>query len=198
MTKVPGIGRVQSITRPEGKPLKFSTIPAQLSMSGTFQTMNRSYMQRLMDNMLVQADEMQTTIDTMTRMIGLMEEMSSTTHSMVGKTNDMAVDVAELRDHIADFDDFFRPLRNYLYWEPHCYDIPMCWSIRSMFDTLDGIDTMTDEFQSLLPDLKRLDSLMPQMIALMAPHDRHDEDDADDDADACTPLSRASRISRPR
>ena len=30
VTKVPGIGRVQSITRPEGKPLKFSTIPAQI------------------------------------------------------------------------------------------------------------------------------------------------------------------------
>ena len=57
----------------------------------------------------------------------------------------MAVDVAELRDHIADFDDFFRPLRNYLYWEPHCYDIPICWSMRSIFDTLDGVDTMTDD-----------------------------------------------------
>jgi putative drug exporter of the RND superfamily len=169
VTKVPGIGRVQSITRPEGKPLKYSTIPAQLSMSGTFQTMNRSYMQRVMNDMLVQADEMQKTVDTMNRMIGLMEEMSSTTHSMVGKTNEMAVDVAELRDHIADFDDFFRPLRNYLYWEPHCYDIPMCWSLRSTFDTLDGVDTVTDQFQSLLPDLNRLDSLMPQMIATMGP-----------------------------
>jgi len=169
VTKVPGIGRVQSITRPEGKPLKYSTIPAQLSMSGTFQTMNRSYMQRVMNDMLVQADEMQKTVDTMNRMIGLMEEMSSTTHSMVGKTTEMAVDVAELRDHIADFDDFFRPLRNYLYWEPHCYDIPMCWSLRSTFDTLDGVDTVTDQFQSLLPDLNRLDSLMPQMIATMGP-----------------------------
>ena len=35
--------------------------------------MNRSYMQDRMDDMLVQADEMQTTIDTMTRMIALME-----------------------------------------------------------------------------------------------------------------------------
>ena len=167
VTRVPGIGRVQSITRPEGKPLKFSTIPAQMSMSGTFQEMNRSYMQRANDDMLVQANDMQKTVDTMTRMIELMEEMSSTTHSMVGKTSDMAVDVAELRDHIADFDDFFRPLRNYLYWEPHCYDIPICWSMRSTFDALDGVDTMTDTFQSLLPDLNRLDSLMPQMIATM-------------------------------
>ena len=38
-----------------------------------------------MNDMLVQADEMQTTIDTMNRMIALMEQMSATTHSMVGK-----------------------------------------------------------------------------------------------------------------
>ena len=169
VTRVPGIGRVQSITRPEGKPLKFSTIPAQLSMSGTFQEMNRSYMEKTMNNMLVQADDMQTTLDTMNRMIALMEQMSAMTHDMVGKMNDMSVDVAELRDHISDFDDFFRPVRNYLYWEPHCYNIPICWSLRSTFDALDGVDTMTDDFQNLLPDLNRLDALMPQMIAAMGP-----------------------------
>jgi putative drug exporter of the RND superfamily len=169
VTEVPGIGRVQSITRPEGKPLKFSTIPAQLSLSGTFQEMNRSYMERTMHDMLVQADDMQKTIDTMNRMIALMEQMSAMTHSMVGKMNGMAVDVAELRDHISDFDDFWRPLRNYLYWEPHCYDIPICSTLRSVFDGLDGVDTMTDDFQNLLPDLNRLDALMPQMIAAMGP-----------------------------
>jgi RND superfamily putative drug exporter len=169
VTKVPGIGRVQSITRPEGKPLKFSTIPAQMSMSGTFQEMNRDYMNNVMALMKVQANDMQTTVDTMDRMIVLMEEMSAVTHSMVGKSNQMAVDVAELRDHISDFDDFFRPIRNYLYWEPHCYNIPICWSLRSTFDALDGVDTMTDDFQSLLPDLNKLDALMPQMIATMPP-----------------------------
>jgi putative drug exporter of the RND superfamily len=95
------------------------------------------------------------------------QQMAETTHSMVAKTRNITVDIAELRDHIADFDDFFRPLRNYLYWEPHCYDIPVCWSIRSIFDTLDGIDTMTDDIQALVPDLEHLDSLMPQLVALM-------------------------------
>ncbi|WP_029114112.1 RND family transporter [Mycobacterium sp. URHB0044] len=165
--RVPGIGSVQAITRPGGKPIEFSTIPAQMSMGGVNQTMNRKYMQDRMDDMLVQADDMQSTIDTMTEMIALMEEMSATTHSMVGRTRNMAVDIAELRDHISDFDDFFRPIRNYFYWEPHCYDIPVCWSMRSIFDTLDGIDTMTDDFQDIVPDLVRLDALMPQMVALM-------------------------------
>ncbi|WP_082964917.1 RND family transporter [Mycobacterium sp. ACS1612] len=169
VTKVPGIGRVQAITRPEGKPIKFSTIPAQMSMSGTFQEMNRDYMHNVMALMKVQANDMQKTVDTMDRMIVLMEQMSATTHSMVGKSNQMAVDVAELRDHISDFDDFFRPIRNYLYWEPHCFNIPVCWSLRSTFDALDGVDTMTDDFQSLLPDLNKLDALMPQMIATMPP-----------------------------
>jgi putative drug exporter of the RND superfamily len=169
VSRVPGIGRVQAITRPEGKPLKYSTIPSQLSLGGTMQTMNRSYLEDRIDDMLTQAGDMQKTIDTLNQMIALMEQLSATTHSMVGEITDTANEVAELRDHIADFDDFFRPLRNYLYWEPHCYDVPVCWSIRSVFDTLDGIDAETDDVQILLPDLVRLDALMPRLIAMMKP-----------------------------
>ena len=102
---------------------------------------------------------------------------------MVIKMNDMIVDIDELRDNIANFDDFFRPIRNYFYWEPHCYDIPVCWAMRSVFDTLDGIDTMTDDIQELMPEMERLDTLMPQMVALMPRDDRDHEDHEDHDAD---------------
>jgi RND superfamily putative drug exporter len=167
--RVPGIGRVQAITRPDGKPVKFSTIPAQMSLGGVGQDLNRKYLQDRMGDMLTQADEMQVTIDTMTRMSNLMGEMSATTHSMVEKTRNMTVDVAQLRDYIANFDDFFRPIRNYFYWEPHCYNINLCWSMRSVFDTIDGVDTTTQAVQDLLPDLERLDALMPQLLELMPP-----------------------------
>ena len=80
-----------------------------------------------------------------------------------------AQDMFQLRDHIADFDDFFRPIRSYLYWEPHCFDIPVCQTMRSIFDGLDGIDTMTDDIQRLLPDMHQMDALMPQMVQLMGP-----------------------------
>ncbi|MGE2691496.1 RND family transporter [Mycolicibacterium pulveris] len=164
---VPGIGRVQAITRPNGKPIEFSTIPAQISLGSVTQDLNRKYMQDRMDDMLVQAEEMQTTIDTMTRMMSLMGEMNATTHRMVEKTRTMTLDVVELRDHIANFDDFFRPIRNYFYWEPHCFNIPICWTLRSIFDTIDGVNVMTDNVQALLPELERLDALMPQLLALM-------------------------------
>jgi len=32
-----------------------------------------------------------------------------------------------------------------MYWEPHCDDIPICWAIRSVFDTLDGFDSETED-----------------------------------------------------
>ncbi|BBZ79145.1 membrane protein [Mycolicibacterium anyangense] len=169
VARVPGIGRVQSITRPDGKPLKYSTIPAQFGMGSTMQKMNRSYLQDRMADMIVQGNLMQDSINTTTQMITLMERMSGTMHNMVTQTDQMASDIYELRDHISDFDDFFRPIRNYLYWEPHCYDIPMCQSMRSVFDSLDGIDKMTDDIQSLLPDMHKLDALMPQMAAMMVP-----------------------------
>jgi len=167
ISDVPGISRVQAITRPQGTPIEHSTIPFMLSMSGTAQDMNRKYQMDRMADMQVQVGEMQKNIDTMTKMIAIMEQMNATMKSMVGKTHNMADDISELRDHIADFDDFFRPMRNYFYWEPHCFNIPVCWSIRSVFDSLDGIDTMTDDFQQILPDMDKLNALMPQMLALM-------------------------------
>ncbi|MBV9090480.1 MAG: MMPL family transporter [Mycobacteriaceae bacterium] len=166
---IPGIGRVQTITRPLGTPIEHTSIPFLISMQGTTQTMNQDYMQARMNDMLTMADQMQTVISTMQKMMGLIQQMSATTHDMVVKIHGMTADVNDLRDHIADFDDFFRPLRNYFYWEPHCYDIPICWAIRSVFDTLDGIDTLSDDIENLLPDLDHLDVLIPQMLTLLPP-----------------------------
>jgi RND superfamily putative drug exporter len=165
--RVPGIGRVQAITRPEGTPIEHTSIPFQISMQGVTQQLNQKYQQDQMGDMLKQSNEMQTTINSMVRMQGLTQQMSDDMHLMVQKMHSMTIDIAELRDHMADFEDFFRPIRSYFYWEKHCFDIPVCWSLRSVFDGLDGIDTMTDDIQSLLPIMDNLDKVMPQLTALM-------------------------------
>jgi putative drug exporter of the RND superfamily len=165
--RVPGIGRVQAITRPQGTPIEHTSIPFQIGMQGVTQQLNQKYQQDQMADMLKQADEMQTTINSMVKMQGLTQQMSDDMHVMVKKMHDMTIDISELRDHMGDFDDFFRPIRSYFYWEKHCFDIPVCWSFRSIFDALDGIDTMTDDIQSLLPVMDHLDKLMPQLTALM-------------------------------
>lgn len=162
-----GIDRVQTITRPLGSPIEHSSIPFMLGAqnAGTLQSVKFNN-----DNsaqMLEQADEMSRTIANMERMYTLTKEMTETTHSMVGRTHEMVATTNELRDDIADFEDFFRPLRSYFYWEKHCYDIPICWSLRSVFDTLDGIDALADQIQGLTTDLDRLDHLLPQMLPVL-------------------------------
>jgi len=165
--QVEGIGRVQTITRPEGTPIENTSIPFQMSQQGVLSTLNQKYNADRMDDMLKQAEDMQTTINTMEEMSRITTEMADTTHQMVGQMKQMVVDIGVLRDGIAVFDDFFRPMRNYFYWEPHCYDIPICWALRSIFDVIDGIQIMTDDIQQLMPQMERLDTLMPQMVALM-------------------------------
>jgi putative drug exporter of the RND superfamily len=161
---VPGIASVQSITRPEGTQIEHSSIPFMLSISNASQRLALPFQKQRMDDLVKQADDMSTTISLMQRMYALMQEMVATTHRMVETTHELQADLSELRDHMADFDDFWRPLRNYLYWEPHCYDIPICWSIRSIFDGLDGIDRVTDKMKGLVEQLDHLDMLMPQML----------------------------------
>lgn len=166
---VPGVASVQGPTRPAGTPLPHTSIPYMLSMSQASQTQIMPFQRARMDDMLVQAEDMGETIKLMNRMYGLMQELAATTHSMVEKTHELEATTNELRDHVSDFDDFFRPIRNYFYWEPHCFNIPICWSLRSIFDALDGVDRVSAQMDALMGDLDALDAIMPQMIAQFPP-----------------------------
>jgi len=166
---VPGIARVQAITRPLGSPIEHTSIPFQISMQNTTQVENQEYMKQRMKDMLQQADAMQQSIDTMQRMYGITAKMAAVTHHMDGLTHEMLDVTNTLRDNIANFDDFWRPIRSYFYWEKHCFDVPICWSLRSIFDALDGLDQITEKFTALSGDISQLDALMPQMLAQMPP-----------------------------
>ncbi len=162
--EVPGIANVQSVTRPEGTQLEDTTIPYMISMSNASQRLALPFQQARMQDMRKQADEMAETIALMKRMYALMQEMVSTTQRMVETTHELQDTTTELRDHIANFDDFFRPIRNYFYWEPHCYNIPICWSLRGIFEALDGVDQVSGTMAEMVKDLDKLALLMPQML----------------------------------
>jgi RND superfamily putative drug exporter len=67
-------------------------------------------------NMLSQADDLQTSIDAMTEMMNIQEDLAAVSASMADKMSDTSLDMNDVRDHLADFDDQFRRNRNYLYW----------------------------------------------------------------------------------
>jgi putative drug exporter of the RND superfamily len=161
---VPGISRVQAITRPEGTPITHASLPFMISMSQASQLQNMQFQKARMNDLLNQADQLTTTINIMQRLYGLVQQLVDTTHHMVGNTKEIQAITNELRDKIADFEDFFRPVRSYFYWERHCYDIPICWSLRSVFDAIDGVDEVADKLRDLVADLDRLDAILPQLL----------------------------------
>ncbi|OBI52839.1 hypothetical protein A5707_11955 [Mycobacterium kyorinense] len=166
---VPGVSRVQSVTRPEGTPINHTSIPFMLSMQNAGQLSVMGYQKDRMKDMLKQANDLEETIAIMQRMYDLMQQLVGTTHHMVASTHEMRDITQDLRDHISDFEDFIRPIRSYFYWEKHCYDIPICWAIRSVFDSIDGVDEINDKLDLLVADLDNLDTLMPQLLTQFPP-----------------------------
>ncbi|KUI15645.1 hypothetical protein AU192_07220 [Mycobacterium lehmannii] len=165
--RVPGVSRVQAITRPEGTPIEHTSIPFMISLQSAGQVQMMQFQKLRMDDMLKQAEMLQTMIDITEKQYVLMREMVGLTQRMTEQTHELKIVLDELRDYIANFDDFWRPLRNYLYWEPHCFNIPICWAIRSLFDTLDGVDAISLQMEDLLQDLDRMNEIMPQMVRLI-------------------------------
>lgn len=167
--RVPGISRVQGITRPEGTPIEHTSIPYLISMQNATQVQTMHYMKLRADDMLRQADMMSTQIATMKRLYALQQQVTDVTHHTIVLSKEMADITRELRVHTSDFEDFFRPIRSYFYWERHCYDIPICFSFRSIFDLLDGVDALTDKLDDLVKDLDKLDALLPQLLEQFPP-----------------------------
>ena len=164
-----GVALVQSITRPLGTPINHSSIPFQISAQSASQIMNLSYQQSRGADILKQANEISNTIDILKQQLTLQQASAAATHEQTQAFHDTVTIVTDLRDKIANFDDQFRPLRNYFYWEPHCFDIPMCAALRSVFDSIDGISQLADQFAVITASLDKLDALQPQLLALLPP-----------------------------
>src|ERR1700754_4248576 len=165
----PGIAQVQSITRPLGTPLDHSSIPFQISAQSTGQIENLKYQQDRAADLLKQVAEIDKTMGILRQQYALQQQSADATHEQVEAFHETVAVTQELRDKIANFDDFFRPLRNYFYWEPHCFDIPICWALRSLFDALDGIDALTEQLGNVTASLDKLDALQPKLLALIPP-----------------------------
>ena len=165
----PGIAMVQSITRPLGGPIEHTSIPFQISAQSIPIEENLQFMRDRAADMLKMSDDLGTMIGSMERMQGLLGQMSGATHHMVGDMHTMQATLDEMRDHLADFDDFAGPLRGYLYWEPHCFNIPVCWASRSVFEAIDGVDKFSENMSTLIKDLNNVDAILPQMLAEFPP-----------------------------
>ena len=167
--KLPGIAMVQSITRPFGGPTEHTSIPFQVSAQSIPIQQNLQIMKDRMGDILKMSDDLGGLIAPMKRLQTLVDQMSDSTQHLAADVHQMHATLDELRDHLADFDDFARPLRNYFYWEQHCTDIPVCAATRSVFDAIDNVDTFSSDMTTLGTDMDRTVALLPQMKAQFPP-----------------------------
>ena len=166
---VHGIAQVQAITRPLGTPIDHSSIPFQISAQSASQIENLKYQKDRAADLLKQSAELAKTIGILKQQYALQQQLAADTHAETQAFHDTIAIINQLRDQIANFDDFFRPLRSYFYWEKHCYDIPVCFALRSVWDTIDGIDQLSEKFENLTATLDKLDALQPKLVSLIPP-----------------------------
>ncbi|OHU78174.1 RND family transporter [Mycobacteroides chelonae] len=165
---MPGIARVQTITRPMGTPIEHTSIPYQLSSQGGSQ-LTRSYSQDRTADLLGQADSISKSIDRLRRQMALQQQSAANQAEQSKAYANLVPIIADLRDKIANIDDVLRPIRNYFYWEPHCFDIPFCSALRGLFDAIDSIDELSDQFGNITASLNKLDTVQRQLDALLPP-----------------------------
>ncbi|WP_155767152.1 RND family transporter [Mycobacterium colombiense] len=169
-----GIAMVQDITRPLGIPIQHSSIPFQNSVQSQTTMQNMGFLKERMNDILKMADDLQTQIDTTQRQYEVSLDLANAADDSAKTTAVTSQITDTLRDHIADFDDTFRPIRSIFYWEKHCYDIPVCIGLRSLFDTFDGFDQLAEQFHYLTTDIahtakasRDLTALFPTLITTL-------------------------------
>lgn len=164
-----GIEKVQAMTRPQGTPLVHTSIPFQISAGNVGNIENLPYQKARADDILKQADQLRDTLAILNRQYQLQKDLASSTDAETQSFHDTVALMNGLRDEIANFDDFMRPLRSYFYWEPHCYDIPACAGLRNIFDAIDGIDQISEQFSQLTASLDKLDAGQKELVTLLPP-----------------------------
>ena len=169
---VEGIVLVQSVTRPEGSPLKHTSIPSLLSMQTAGQQQNVQFVKDRLEDMRTQAEELTSTISSMERAYGLMQQMTDRTKHMVGVTHEMVDITKQVRGDIDNLNDSFNRADRYLNSD-RCNDIETCTTLRSGrqagLNASEGFNKITAKLDELAPDLDNVNAVAPQLVALLPP-----------------------------
>jgi putative drug exporter of the RND superfamily len=161
---LPGVAMVQSITRPLGRPLDHATLPYLFTTQGSGNGQQLPFNEQQNANTDTQAQITADTVTVLRKEIVFFQNTSDELHKTVLAVEDLQKVTDEMNSEISNLDDFFRPIKSYFYWEKHCFDIPVCWAFRSLFDTLDNIDKLAEDIKDTKTSLEAIDRLLPQII----------------------------------
>lgn len=164
LVRLPGVAMVQSITRPLGRPLEHATLPYLFTTQGSGNGQQLPFNKQQNANTDQQAQVTTHTVAVLRKEIVFFQNMSDELHKTVVTVEDLQRVTEEMNEEISNVDDFFRPLKSYFYWEKHCFDIPICWAFRSLWDSLDHIDHLAEDINDAKTSLEAIDRILPQII----------------------------------
>ncbi|MEZ0053460.1 RND superfamily putative drug exporter [Mycobacterium sp. MAA66] len=162
--RAPGVALVQSVTRPNGRPLEHASLPYAFGSLGTKLGENLGFLRDRIRDIGTLSDKTGNILRSTKQLEDITKQLVVGTHLSRQSAERLQALSEETRDHLADFDDFFRPMRNYFYWEPHCYDIPVCAALRALYDSIDTVDGITDELGNTVKGITIIDTVTPQII----------------------------------
>jgi putative drug exporter of the RND superfamily len=164
LIRLTGIAMVQDITRPLGRPLERAKIPYLFTTQGSGSGQQLPFNQQQNANTSKQAEIQTHSVAVLRKEITFFQKMSDELHNTVLTVEDLQQVTEEMNSEISNLDDFFRPIKSYFYWEKHCFDVPICWTFRSVFDTLDHIDKLAADINDAKTSLEAIDRVLPQII----------------------------------
>lgn len=164
LIRLPGVAMVQSITRPLGRPLEHATLPYLFTTQGSGNGQQLPFNKQQNANTDKQAAITTHTVEVLRKEIVFFQKMSDELHNTVVTVEDLQRVTDEMNSEISNLDDFFRPLKSYFYWDKHCFNIPICWAFRSVWDTIDHIDHLAADINDAKTSLEVIDKVLPQII----------------------------------
>lgn len=167
LIRLPGVAMVQSITRPMGRALEHASIPYLFTGQGSNNGQQLPFTQHNNENTAKQAKITAHSIQVLQKTADLTQRLADELHTTVLTLEDMQQVTDDMNDMVSNLDDFMRPLKAYFYWEPHCYDIPVCYAFRSLFDMIDKVDSLAADIKNAVGSFQVIDGLMPQMVSLL-------------------------------
>ena len=164
LIRIPGVAEVQSITRPMGRALEHASLPYLWTTSGSGSGQQLPFNVQQNANTDKQAQINADTVRVLRKEIDFFQQMSDELHKTALTVEDLHRVTDDMNSEISNFDDFWRPIKAYFYWERHCFDVPICWAFRSLFDTLDNIDHLAADIKDATASIDAIDKILPQII----------------------------------
>jgi RND superfamily putative drug exporter len=164
LIRLNGVAMAQSITRPLGRALEHATLPYLFTTQGSGSGQQLPFNREQNNDTDQQADIQAHSVMVLRKEIGFFQNLSDELHSTVLTVEDLHQVAEDINTEVSNLEDFFRPIKSYFFWEKHCFDIPICWTFRSVFDTIDQIDKLAEDINDTKISLEAIDRIVPQII----------------------------------